>query len=626
MTLSVNIQYHEALDQLQNAAQDKLARGAGALFVTQCRKKMMQQYLLAIANVAVEIYPDKVGEIRQHYNCSTCARFMSRVGHIVVRGEQGIESLFWNPDVVTDPFFKEVVRQMKLYVEKSRIVTLFNPHGSYAEYKGENTATDGTVYRHFNILPSLMRHKLAIGGEIQFEQFNKQMDRVNTLIRLIKEVPYEALVWVEQMFQSRTIEHLDHSEANLKNFMDLLANLQVMRAMTQYTVADEYTQETMTVNYIWLNAFRLGGLLTLRSSMLGKLLLRAAAITKAGNRTGAQQAGLVSFWKEQTSTLKYQRTTAPSSKSQVERASEFLQANNWLPSLKQREAAEQDMPVVWEAQARWTWIQGEPAVSAQADFADFAARKGVKPVDVKAPITMDVGYFFNEVLPLAESMAVDMTDLTWKPSLFNTMEDLTAKPIFKWDTEEKRAPFIPWTYNQNFRAAQIVSDKSIVQNGRILVPVLSITAASVIGWQGRASKDEAICFLFHGLRMPHAPHPALFAEAIKGELYEYRRAIEDYSKSTQLPRAEGQQALGLYFSARHPQQTGEVNIKVSVRLTAAGEVLYGARDVQFILDGTGYKIAPNVDKYPVITERTPVDAPVTAEEPAPSAPTASLLV
>jgi hypothetical protein len=621
-----SLNYHESLDQLQIAAQSKLAPGAGAIFATQQRKKMMHNYLLIVGKVASAMYPDNVSEIVKHYDCSQCARFMSRVGHLVIESEQGIESMYWNPDAVTDPFFKEVVRQMKQFVEAGRITTLHNPNGPYQNYKNFTAGEEGAEqWQHFFIQPQFLRHRYAgLDREIQFDEFHKTADRVNSLIKITKEVDLATVMWVEQLFQARTIEHLENSEATIKSFADLLANLSVAQSLVGYTSANTYAQETMLVNRIWIFAMKHRALAALRGSMLGKLLLEAAKLMANPNRTKAHELGLVSFWKEQTSTLNYRRTTAPASSGQLERTANFLQENNWLPSFQQREAAEIDVPALWQAPQRWTWIEGQQ-VSAQADFAEFAARKGVDVEQVKAPITMDIGYFFNEVLQHVEALGVDMTDLSWKPALLNVMADLTAKPIFKWDTEERRAPFIPWTYDSNFRAAQLITDKTVMHNGRVILPVLSITSSSVIGYHGRTPDNEALMFLFHGVGMPHAPRPALFAEAVKGELYEHRRAIEDYSGSTQIPRAEGQQSLGLTFGPRHPNQTGSVNITLHARLNDAGKVLFGARDIRFVIDGCGYKIKPVIDEDKAIRDRLAPAEPVAPVAPAPEA-SASLLV
>lgn len=618
--------YHESLDELQMAAQSKLAPGAGAIFATQQRKKMMNHYLLSIEKVAKDAYPDHIREIVQHYNCSQCARFMSRVGHLVVEGEQGLESVFWNPNAVTDPFFKEVVKLMKQFVEQGRITTLFNPNGSYANYQNITKSDDGEqTWQHYFIQPQFLRHRYAgLDREIDFDEFHKTADRVNSLIKITKEVDLPTVMWVEQMFQARTLEHLENSEATIKSFADLLANLQVAQSLVSYTSANDYQKETILVNRIWVFAMKHRALAALRGSMLGALLLEAAKLMKQPNRSKAQELGLQSFWKTQTSTLNYRRTTAPASSGQLERTANFLQENNWLPSFQQREAAEVDVPALWEAKSRWTWIEGKP-VSAQADFAEFASRKGADIEQVKAPITMDVGYFFNEVLKHVVALGVDMTDLSWKPALLNVMADLTAKPIFKWDSDERRAPFIPWTYNENFRAAQLVTDKSVVQNGRVVLPVLSITSSSVIGYHGRNPENEALMFLFAGVGMPHAPHPALFAEAVKDELYQHRRAIEDYSRSTQLPRAEGQQSLGLTFGPRHPLQQGEVKITLHARLSDEGQVLFGARDIRFVVDGCGYKIKPVIEGRPVLRDRQVIAEPAAPAAPAPEA-SAQLLV
>jgi hypothetical protein len=618
--------YHESLDQLQIAAQSKLAPGVGAIFATQQRKKLMKHYLLSIEKVAKAAYPDHIREIVQHYNCAQCSRFMSRVGHLVADGANGLESVFWNPEAVTDPFFKEVVKLMKIFVEEGRITTLFNPEGPYKNYQNITKSEDGThTWQHYFIQPNYLRHRYAgLDREIDFDQVAKQADRVNSLIKLTKEIDLPTVMWVEQLFQARTLDHLENSEATIKAFADLLANLQVAQSLVSYTSANDYQKETLLVNRIWVFAMKHRALAALRGSMLGALLKEAAKLMANEHRTKAHELGLVSFWKSQTSAVKFRRTTAPASSGQLERTANFLQENDWLPSFQQREASEKDVPALWEAKERWTWIEGKK-MSAQTDFSEFASRKGVEVEQIKAPIVMDVGYFFNEVLKHVDALGVDMTDMTWKPSLLNIMADLNAKPIFKWDTDERRAPFVPWTYNQNFRAQELVKDKSVVQNGRVILPVLSLSSSTIVGYHTPGTESEALMLWFGGITMPYAPHPALFADAVKGELYEHRRAIEDYSRETQVPRAEEQQAIGLTFGPRHPNQQGEVKITLHARLNEAGQVLFGAKDIRFVVDGCGYKIKPVTAGLPVIRDRNAVAEPEVAPA-AESAPMSQLSV
>lgn len=621
------LNYHEALDQLQAAAQQKLANGAGALFVTQCRKKLMDHYLKSIKKVAESVYPDNVAEIYKYYHCSQCARFMSRVGHLVVEEGGGLRSIFWDPSAVTDPFFKEVVALMKVYVEQSRIVTLYNPDGPYSTYKNVTQDDQGNTWNHFFIQQQFLRHRYAgLDREIKFDDVAKQMDRMQALIKIATtEVDLPTVMWIEQMFQARQIEHLENSEEALKAFGNLLSQLQVIQAMTHYQSANEYARETMLVNAIWCYAMRHKSVITLRKSLLGSLLLEAAKAMRNGQQTKAKEHGLISYWKAQSDTQKFRRTTAPASTGQLEKTANFLQENNWLPSLQQREAAEKDVPALWEAQDRWAPIKGQE-ISTQNGFSEFAARKGVETDPIKAPIKMDLGYFFNEVLMHVTALGMDMTDLHWKPALLNTMVDLEAKPIFKWDSEERRAPFIPWSYVDNFRALQIISDPSVKQNGRIILPVLSVTSSDTVGYHLRDHAQIQIMFLFHGITMPYAPHPALFAEACKGELYEHRRAIEDYSKSTQIPRAEGQQAIGITVNERHPQQQQEVGITLHARLNETGQAMFGAADIRFVIDGTGYKIRPDTSKYEVKRNRSALpETPAEAPAPVPSA-SSTLLV
>ncbi|MNO12946.1 hypothetical protein D3C76_25660 [compost metagenome] len=620
MTDAIN--YHEALHQLTVAAEELLRDGAGVIFTTQCRKKLAARYMSVIISAAEEFFPDQVAEIRQHYRCSHCFRFMERAGHLVVadkHNEFGVRSVFWNPEAVSDPFFKKVVAEMKQFVEAARIQGAFNEEGPYRNYVG-TTSLGGKSFDHFYIPQGSLTHRVPVLNKpISLGKLNQQLDRMTALQRLIKEVSLETVMYVDSLFQAKTIEHVGEGAKSLEDLKGLLGTVGVAKSLPAYTSSDsEYVKETLIVNKVWMAAMTSFNLLALRGSLLGKLLIFTHKALLEGARE-TQLAGIIKFWKTQTDGLHYMRTTREASESQVQRTARFLEEGGWMESLRQVEAAEIEIPVVWAAKAPWAFEEAHVPVA--DDFGTFAARKGVemeKPANQVNPI--DLGYFFNEVLPYVDQMGLVATGLYFMPIMINRMADLNAKPIFKYDSEEKRAPFAPWRYNEQFNISQLIKDPSVQKGGEVVIPVLSVTTSSTLGYTMR-SKEENIAFLFGGIGMKEAPRPALFAESLKSEFYEHRRALEDYCRETQIPRSTTQQAISMFFGPRHPQQTKSVGVIVHVRLNEEGQARFGRRDARYRFDANGYTVAPNVEQYTVITDRSVQEAQAT---PAPKAAEASM--
>jgi hypothetical protein len=599
---TVDKEYHLTLQQLRNASAELLTPGVGVLFVTQARKKLNKHYLLALRNAAVAHGLDDVEAFVKEYDCSTCSKFMSRVGHLVIDSDTGVQSVYWNPTVITDPVFKTVVEAMKRFVEESRIVTVFNEDGHYKHYV-QDTVLGGKSFKHFYMDHALLTHRTrALNSPIKVGRVTEQMDRVNALIRITGEVDMTAITVIDGLFQTRLIEHVGSGADTLKRFLELAVAINILKSMPAYTASQNpYAQETMVVNTIWKHAMRSMGLLNLRSSILGELLLRAVELIKEGPSDSRVQK-LAAFWTEKTSGLNYLRTTAPASESQITKTARFLEEGGWMESMEQVETAEIDLPVIWAAKRPWTFEAAHTPTN--NGFAEFAERKGIVVESASKVLPVDLGYFINEVLPYADELGMLANGIYFMPILVNSMAKESAKPIFSWDSEEVRAPHIPWRYDKQFSLAELNPVPGITKDRESVIPVLSITTNKAIGYVGRNAEDMAF-FQFGGISVPDTPRPALFVESMLPIFHEHRRALEDYTRVTMIPRATTQQSISMCFSPRHPQSRDPVPVIVYVRLNPEGQVRFGKRDMRYRFDSNGWMTVPDFSKFPIITNRNP---------------------
>lgn len=601
--------YHNTLDELGQASNELLKKPHGAFFNTQIRKTLMQKYLFLVASHSLKIHgEDYAVTLRKELTCSMCARFFSRMGAVVYMTREGAQSVYWNPDAVSDPVMKLVVADMKRLVEGSRIMALFNPNGSYAHYT-EMTNNGEKPFRHYFVDVNALapRHPLT-SAVMKMPDASTFNSRVEALVRFVLTTPYSAVTIMEQWLESGTIKHVGDSKNTIVMLKDLLAGISIIKATPAYDMLDNpYSQETVLINMIWRKALEDQNLLTLKNSLLGVTITKIVDLEKTG-RTEQGIKAIIESWKIQSDGLHHRRPTAPASNNEVARALEFLEVNGYMDSLEQVETSEDMLPVMWETKGKYSPI--DEAAPVTGGFAQFASAKKADEVTPKGPYKVagvtDMGYFFNEVLPHVENMAMLIPAATrWCPTFFNTMANPDAKAIFTWDTEENRCPHLMFRYEQPFTMTQMVTPVAQKQPDLYAIDVLSVTSAYTIGINP-TQKETGLVLMLGGMRSPFAPRATLFATSVKNELYEYRKALEEYSSKSSLARTEKDQAVGFPIGPIDPRRSLADRIPtvaIQVKFTPEFAAIMGHKRAVYMIDITGYHVTPDVDKYPCIVNR-----------------------
>lgn len=616
--------YHQTLDELKAASEELLAKPHGVFFNTQVRKTLMAKYLFLISSHSLTLHgEDYAVAMRKQLNCSHCARFFSRMASVVYLTAEGAHSVYWNPEVVSDPVMKLVVADMKRFVEEARVQTIFNREGSYAHYT-EHTNHGGKEFRHYYVNAALMKPVSPLTlNVIRMPDLGKFHGQVEALIRFAVQTPFSAVAVMDQWFQSGVIKHVGDSENTLPLAKGFLASIATLKASPYYeTLGNPYARETAIVNMVWRYALADQNLLTLKNSLLGKTITKVVELEKTG-AADTNIAAVQGFWKTQSSGLKYQRTTAPASGKQVGSTLLFLEENGYMDSLGQVETSEDMLPVVWSSKGKYREAIKEAPVT-QTSFAAFAAEKTKQVAEnasepFKVPGITDVGYFYNEVMPHVESMALLVPRQTrLRPCFFNTMANPQAKKIFTYDTDENPCPHIMFAYEDVFQMGQLTK-KSVEELGdKFVLNVLSVTTPKTIGLD-KNNSTPCVVFLLDDVTAPGAGRPTLFATALKGELYDHRRALEDYSNTTMLPRCEGNQAIGFPIGAHDPHtdiRGRMTSLELRVKYTKEHAVLMGREFAIYNIGLTGYHVVPDYDKYPRLDRNPVVEADVPAEAPA----------
>ncbi len=618
--------YHQTLDELSAACDQLLKQNLGAFFNTQIRKSLSDKYLFLVAQHGLAVNgEDYAVKLRQQLSCSTCARFFNRMGSVVFMSATGAKSVYWNPDAVSDPVMKLVVADMKRFVESARIISLFNPKGSYSTYT-EETNYGGQPYRHYYVDADLMVPRHPITGDVlRVPAAGTFNSRVEALVAFAMATPFSAVTIVEQWLAAGTIKHVGSSARTIVMIKGLLAAMAMLKTKSEYLDApSDYHRETMLVNLIWRKALEDQNLLTLKTSLLGTTITKIVKLEIAG-RTDSGIEAIIAFWKTNSSAIHYQRTTAVASDGKLTIALNYLEENDYIRSMEQVEAAEADIPAVWESRGAYTAIDAAlPSVGGFAQYAQGQLANNKSATGMyKVPGTTDAGYFFNEILQHVESMAILIPTATrMMPSFFNKQANPDSKPIFVWDTEESPCRLTMYRYQNPIELVRL-ADKSVkVVSGNYQINILAVTSSLAMGVCKEVAKTNGILFLLDGMRSPIQPGPTLFATTLKGELYEYRRPIEDYSKTTQIERCVGQQAIAFPLGAFDPNADHSHRIPslpVQVKFTPEYAAIMGHSRATYQLDLNGYHVTPDWSKFPVITDRwaKPVeDEAEVAEEPA----------
>lgn len=613
--------YHQTLNELGEASHTLLSKPLGAFFNTQIRKQLAQKYLFLVASYALKANGEEfAAKLRQQLNCSTCARFFNRMGAVVYMTSEGAKSVYWNPDVVSDPVMKQVVADMKRFVEGSRIMSLFNQNGAYSGYT-EMTNNGDKPFRHYYVDATLMtpRHPLT-SVALRIPDASTFNSRVEALVRFAMTTPYSAVTIMEQWLASGTINHVGDSKVTIVLTKQLLAALATLKASTAYSNLDNaYSQESALVNLIWRKALEDQNLLTLKNSLLGVTISKIVALETAG-RTDQGIKDIIAAWKVQSDGLHHRRPVAAASSNDVARAQNYLEENDYIRSLEQVETAEDMIPVLWESAGAFT--EQDEVKAAEGGFANFASAKiagGNTPKGIhRVPGATDAGYFFNEILPHIESMAVAIpVETRLAPTFINTMAQLDAKPIFVYDTPDKRVPHVMYRYDSLFNMEHLATPAVEKKGNLYIVNILSVTTGHTVG-MSEADAPIGILFMLEGLKCPVAPGPVLFSSGVKGDLYDYRRTLEEFMKTTKIPRCTGHQAVAFPIGPVDPRanNNGRVStLAFTVKFKSEYAVLMGHTRALYTIDLGGHHVTPDLSKFPVITDRWVKPAEVT-EEPA----------
>jgi hypothetical protein len=471
-------------------------------------------------------------DIRQHYNCNACRRFIDSFGGLVTIDDSGkTSSPLWDPADAPE-LYAAPVRAVLEVVDHAEVVGVF-----FAADRQLGTPLAGGWTHCAVRLPDYYPRLHAVTLTPGQAQAEKREDLAN-VARAVEEFSPEAIHQAIRVLKS---EALYRSE-KLLGAAEWLAGVQAVRRETKNKRARH--------NLSWRAVARApAGFCHPWSGMLGTLL--------ADIEAGLSFDEIKRRFDEKMHPLQYQRPQAAPTAGAIEQAEKLVEKMGIAPSLRRRFARVDEVEALWRP--REDTKNAPPTGSVFGHLAP-KGRSKARPLVVPAQaITWDK--FRRTILPGADRIAFLIPHRNASYSAYTTAADMDAPPILQWDSADRRNPVAWYVYHGGSTASHF---------GLTAGEMVQVTAVTLqpTHWSGggNAHHGESVLFCLAGCRdTVNRGGLALFPECMRSELHGVRSVIEAHSRSGRIEETEGDHASGIRFQKGDRQS-------LTLHVTSHGDV------------------------------------------------------
>jgi hypothetical protein len=438
-------------------------------------------------------------EVRQHYNCACCRRFIETYGGLVRVGGAGLAPLLW--DIDPPLFFSVALREMNRRVSKAQITGVFlNP------YKVWGTPTTGPWTHFHGTPPDVFKHQVLTAHQVEAE---KQQD-FGMLCHAMADYPIAVAREAVRLLESGTLFRSEKAEGVAKWFLDLHTRTEKLRSVR----AEK--------NMVWLAvATAPAGFCHVRSTVIAPLMDDIVA--------GTTFAVLKRKWDEKMDPMQYQRPTAPPSDGVIAQANKLVETLQSGGALARRFATVTD---VLSSGVIWSPRFIEPATPVGMGVFDHLKAKPAPSPSVELPTVKMTWVKFRDTVLSKAAKIEHYVSNGWKGYYgLVTASDPTAAPILQWDgiDPDVRNP-VSWYFKSEpgSHATQwLLSPGS-------WVPVTRIMKAPP-HWQRpdlfKHVAEMALFALDRARWHEQQVGGGFFPESLKSDYHGIRSAMEAFSKS-----------------------------------------------------------------------------------------------
>lgn len=498
-----NKDYQQFLVLIQEAFNQRISDNGKALFTTDTE---------GLFDLFLSKLPD---EVRQHYTCNACRRFVDTFGGLVSIDKDGfVWPALWILEG-TPSMFRAAVTAVFLRVTNAKVTGVYL---NSATTWGQPVTGE---WHHMALDAKGVAFKPTILTASQVMAEKKEDYRI--LIDGLNEFPLKA---VETAITLLETDSLYRSEKCL-GVAKWLAELHNKRNSTK--------KQTQKTSLTWQAvATAPAGWCHIRSTMIGTLLEDIV--------NGLDFEAVSRRFADKMHPLQYQRPQAPPTAGNIAQAEKVIEKLKAAGSLDRRFARLEEIKAIWRPSP-----PAQPAAG-NGIFAHLQP-KGQKPEppSIKIPKqTMTWVKFLNTVLPTAKSIELFIPDKRHNFAALVTAVDPEAPPIIQWDFEDCRNPFSWYLYHGWGEAGSTPADWNL-QVGYCKVTAVCYRPSMWHETRQFTQHKESVLFVLEGAKDTRYRHSgnALFPEILKSEFHGIRATIEAYSKKAVITGYEEATANGL---------------------------------------------------------------------------------
>jgi hypothetical protein len=451
-------------------------------------------------------------DVRSTYNCNTCRHFIERFGGLISIDESTGEtkSVIWDPKHGMPDVLRESVQRLKLEVESLPVEDVFVT----SKNRLGVAETDDFKHPYVDVPDRLVYHDALTTSQVQAQR----REDIKTLCLALASYKIEDFIALVRLFRSEAVRRHEKFAAHA-TWLYSLKRL------------DESRSTRYRRNKIWC-AIATGseGWSHVRSSVLGTMLDDLAV--------GVPIPTVIERFNEKLDPTTYQRPQAP-------KAGNILQAEKKFEQLGLESALARRFARLDEVQALWTPTPAKPKSSTGGIFGDLKAR-GEAELEQKMPAArMSWAKFERTALAFVDRIDVLVPGYGNFVAL-TTSVDPDARPIIRWDREDRRNPVSHYLYSTLSPASQW----KLIPGWH---PCATISKTSCAWFDGRDDYPGRLFFL-DGAIDTAISNSALFPEVLRSDLHDVRSVVEAWSNTHKLQIEVEHAASALSLDDSHPIQ------------------------------------------------------------------------
>lgn len=412
------------------------------------------------------------------YNCTRCQQFFNKFANIVkIENNLSLTSIFdvelpegseyydamkelsklsksypiANAFVETESSLSKQAKGFEVVgVKNGKQITpscVFGIRENHKQFSVEEIAKFGKVddriyvFNHFSLL--FPKH-LLLSNDSSVESYMSQFH--SDFIVFKKGLDKISIPAIDTVLEHIESGRIINSEQHVERLVQFKARI------TEYNSVEPELRANLVWSWGRLSGGRIDGVNNLASSLLGTTLIELTKLQE--NPYSAEYETELDKYNRYIDPVNYMKAQSAVSTKVINYAVKYLKDNNFEQALNRRSATIDDIDI-----AEIMYVGKESTefnIPTKLDTFFEAAENNKKPIKVdKSQVeSMDIEYFFSEVMPVSKSVEVYL-EPRFNKNMVNliTAENKEAKPIFKWGNN------FSWTFNGNLGSTSQIKEK-----------------------------------------------------------------------------------------------------------------------------------------------------------------------